>query len=587
MKKITVFPLKIKKGRQIKGKKRSLSRNIKIANKYLLGFLLTAVLFIVAGLIIFSQLKTTLDNVKTIDKRSSRVNEMSELASLLQIKDVQISDYLLTGRNKYVTSFTEYQKQIYDLLNKLEPTLDSKEQQNIFHQIKEKDEKINDMFFGEIKNAVEENQEYMAIVTRNNSSVLREDTVELVHKLMDIIKLEQTNSVKETNKSLQFSSITLIISNITAILLGVVLMILISKSISASLKKVVGITTQLANGNLSTNSLDYEGNDEIGQLATSVNKMKENIYSILSKVASASESVSTRSDELTQSANEVKESNEQIAHTMEELSSGAETQANSSSNLLKNMNDFVKKVRSSEQSGQEIFASSTDVLQLTKQGTELMQQSVQQMQKIDSIVAEAVHKVQGLDKQSNEISNLVSVIKDIADQTNLLSLNAAIEAARAGEHGRGFAVVAEEVRKLSDQVAVSVGEITTIVHNIQNETDHVVDSLSAGYDEVIKGTNQIEKTGSNFKKINQAVSNVNGRIKQISVHLQDLANGSNSMNDLIEEIASVAEESAAGVEQAAASAQQTSSSMDEVSSNAIELSELAEQLNDELKVFKL
>jgi len=111
-----------------------------------------------------------------------------------------------------------------------------------------------------------------------------------------------------------------------------------------------------------------------------------------------------------------------------------------------------------------------------------METSVKQMKQIDSIIADAVQKVQNLEENSNEISNLTLVIKDIADQTNLLSLNAAIEAARAEEHGKGFAVVADEVKKLSEQVSSSVGEITTIVSTIQSETKTVVTTLNSGYD---------------------------------------------------------------------------------------------------------
>src|SRR5690606_29110537 len=248
-------------------------------------------------------------------------------------------------------------------------------------------------------------------------------------------------------------------ANTLAIVLGIVLLLLVSRGITKNLQKVVHTTNEIANGNLVAKPVDYNGKDEIGQLANAVNLMKNNIQDILFKVATAANTVSTRSGELSQSADEVSEGSEQIASTMEELSSGSENQANSASSLAESMSDFVQKVRLSEENGLEVANTSEQVLALTNEGQELMKSSVVQMNQIDQIVSSAVEKVRGLDKQSTEISKLVSVIKDIADQTNLLSLNAAIEAARAGEHGKGFAVVAEEVRKLSEQVATSVGEI--------------------------------------------------------------------------------------------------------------------------------
>src|SRR5690625_4595817 len=122
-----------------------------------------------------------------------------------------------------------------------------------------------------------------------------------------------------------------------------------------------------------------------------------------------------------------------------------------------------------------------------------MSQSVEQMKRIDLIVSNAVEQVRGLDQKSDEISKLIQVVKDIADQTNLLALNAAIEAARAGEHGKGFAVVADEVRKLAEGVTRSVLEITSIVNSIQKETDDVVSSLNNGYKEVKGGIERSEE----------------------------------------------------------------------------------------------
>ena len=121
---------------------------------------------------------------------------------------------------------------------------------------------------------------------------------------------------------------------------------------------------------------------------------------------------------------------------------------------------------------------------MTEDGQKLINDTEQQMYKIDTIVKQAVNRVEGLNNQTREITQLVKVITEIADQTNLLALNAAIEAARAGEQGKGFAVVADEVRKLAEQVSHSVSNISTIVNNIQNETNIVTRSLVEGYEVV-------------------------------------------------------------------------------------------------------
>lgn len=374
---------------------------------------------------------------------------------------------------------------------------------------------------------------------------------------------------------------------IVTLLIAVFISLKITKAITVPIQHIMSRMTAIAKGDLSHDDLHVKYDNEIGQLVSATNGMQRNMRHILEEIHRVSETVSGQSEQLTQSAGDVKTGTEQIASTMEELANGSETQANSASDLSSLMTDFTLKVSETNQHGEDIQKNSVHVLDMTEKGNELMNRSTEQMEKIDAIVKDAVDKMQSLDNHSQEITKLVAVIKGIADQTNLLALNAAIEAARAGEHGKGFAVVADEVRKLAEQVALSVDDITGIVSNIQHESSIAVSSLLDGYQEVEEGTAQIDTTGETFQAINNAVTDMASHIKHVAENLSEMATNSEHINRSIEDIAAVTEESAAGVEETAASAEESFSSMEEVSSSSKHLAKLAEELNHVVGQFKI
>lgn len=378
-----------------------------------------------------------------------------------------------------------------------------------------------------------------------------------------------------------------IIIMILVAVLSVVVAYLTSNNIVKPLNVVMQRMQSISAGDLSSEPLEITEKDETGKLSISMNKMQKTVKSVMKGIAKASEDLSSHSEELNQSASEVKSGSEQVAITMQELATGSETQATTASNLAVVMENFTKKVQSTNKSGEKIKESSMGVLTMTSEGKQYMEDSSRQMAKIDEIVQDAVAKMTTLDNQTQEINNLVVIIQKIADQTNLLALNAAIEAARAGEHGRGFAVVADEVRKLAEQVAVSIADITGFVEKIQTESKRVSDSLQTGYVEVEEGTSQIAKTGQTFNQINASVTTMVDGIKGISDNLESIKVNSEVMNSSIEEIASVSEESAAGVEQTSAASQQITSSMEEVAGSSEQLANLAENLTEMVSHFKL
>lgn len=378
----------------------------------------------------------------------------------------------------------------------------------------------------------------------------------------------------------------LIVSGI-ATLLGIIVVLWFARRIANPINQVTNRMNVLANGDLTQESIKIKRKDEVGQLAGSLNLMQTKMKEIMKNISNASEVMSANSEELTQSSNEVKSGTELIAVTMEELSSGSEVQAHSATDLSMTMSEFAAKVEAVNEHGESLKAASVKVLDMTNEGRQLMDGSTEQMAAIDQIVKDSVKNVNQLNTRSHEISKLVVVIKDIADQTNLLALNAAIEAARAGEQGRGFSVVAEEVRKLAEQTASSVTEITEIVHNIQEGFELVTRSLEHGYSEVEKGTLKIEETGKTFHHISQSIAEMTESFQNITVNMAQIQAGSQEMNGSIQEIAAAAEESAAGIEQTSASIQQTNSAMEEVALSSESLAKLAEELNEVVRQFKL
>ena len=409
---------------------------------------------------------------------------------------------------------------------------------------------------------------------------------ETLYELRDTSLTIAEENYNEGETTFEWARSIIFFIAIGTVVIAAILGTMMGRYVGNPLKQVASRLAAVAQGDLTGELLKNKRKDEIGELTESMNMMQEDLQAVIRSVSNAAERVSGASEELTQSSLEVREGSQQIASTMQELSSGSETQAHTVSTLSEKMEIFLQRITDANEKTENVSEESITVIEKTDEGYKMMEQTLNQMMKIDMIVNDAVKKVSSLEQRSSQVSKLVDVIQDIAEQTNLLALNAAIEAARAGEHGAGFAVVADEVRKLAENVSDSVREITTIIQGIQSDTKEVVVALEDGYNEVNTGTLQMAQTGQNFNAINDAIKQMVEKIEYVTNTLSDVTNESVLINTSIEEIASVAEESAAGIEQTAASSEQSASSMNEISSSANTLAELAESLNKEVSHFK-
>lgn len=560
---------------------------VKITTKLLGSYLAIALLVVVLGVMSFFGLKTVNDNSQELyEERLQPAIILSEVSQLMENTRVHILSGVVGSVPARGETAVENLEEVDLLLEDYsKKSLGAKEQETFDLLM------VNwDLFSEKIRStaAALSAGDYTETMDGVRDSGANYGAANMYLEEL----LEQTDNLsnKTYNQNINtYETVRnmIIVISLVATVLAIVIGILMGRMIGTPLKKISRNLNEVAKGNLTVKPLKMNRKDEIGTLVQASNSMQRELRNVISSVSEATSKVMSSSEELTQSTNEVGQGAEQIAITMQELASGSESQANYTSDLSMNMQNFVQTIEESADQSDEIYQTSTAVKTLTEKGKGLMDTSVSQMQEIDKIVKESVDGVKELDNKSKKVSKLVSVIEDIAEQTNLLALNAAIEAARAGEQGKGFAVVADEVRKLAEQVSHSVGDITHIVQGIQSESSNVAVSLENGYEQVTRGTTQIETTGETFNEISASVESMGSAIKEISDKLQANKKKTVEMNASVEEIASVSEESAAGIEQTSASAQQTTSTMQEVSASSGELARIAEELNDMVDRFKL
>ncbi|WP_039042473.1 methyl-accepting chemotaxis protein [Sporosarcina sp. ZBG7A] len=542
------------------------------------------VMLLVLGLGFF-----TLNSVQRVNEKTKDIIEHDtklvaadlKLANAMAGRMSAVRAYMLFGEEEYKEEFeslTEYATNLQGETEKLGGDLGD---------LVDKTTTWNERLSTDVIDMYDQNRKERAI--KNLESLSIEGT-ELIAEYHRVANKREKQTVKHGDEIIHSGRMTLrwvlAVSLLTLIVSGLS-SALTTRVITRPLIQVRDRMKLMAEGDLSQEPLEILSADEAGQLAVAMNEMSDNTRNMLNRINDVSSSVSAHSEELTQSSTEVNQASAQIAVTMSELTSGIESEANTATDLAMAMERFVERVESANERGEAIQKASVNVMEKTENGSALMESSSEQMQRIDAIVQDAVTKIKGLDVQSQEISKLVVVIKDIADQTNLLALNAAIEAARAGEHGKGFAVVAEEVRKLAEQVAVSVTDITGIVGTIQQESSSVAGSLEAGYEEVEKGTVQLMTTRETFAEISNAVNKMSVDIGVISENLSEIAAGSEEMSESVEEIAAISEQSSAGVQETAAASEQTSSSMEELAGSSAQLAVLGQDLNELVNEFKL
>ncbi|MDF9840017.1 methyl-accepting chemotaxis protein [Paenibacillus sp. PastF-1] len=353
------------------------------------------------------------------------------------------------------------------------------------------------------------------------------------------------------------------------------------------LTRLSGSVNTVAKGDLSHEPILFKSKDEIGTLARDFNDMTASLRNLITQVNDTSMLVASSSQELSASAQETNRAGEHSVNVTIDLADGANTQLRNlegSYRSVQEMSRFITEIASTADSAMNTAA---DNALKARNGRESMDSTTSQMQIVSESISDLSGIIEMLGSHSKEIESIVGTISSIAEETNLLSLNAAIEAARAGEEGRGFAVVAGSVRKLAERSASSAAQIGELVSLIVNQMDKAGETMRRSTDEMVEGKAMIIAAGKSFSEIETSVSDMSSQSQQISETVRDLALISSDLVAAIQSIVAVSNQTAEGAEMLSASSQEQLAAMQEVEASAAFLSSLAEKLQVLVENFKI
>lgn len=426
-------------------------------------------------------------------------------------------------------------------------------------------------------------------------------------------------------------------------ILGFLLYVVISKTISNPLAIVVETIKEVADGNLSVPNVEVKSQDEIASLSIALNNMIDSLKAIVGLVSNTADEISASAEEMAASIDQTSQGAQQVTVSVAQVATGTDQMADSVNqlakgtqrvainisdlsnkvqNISKNVDDGSNSINEINKAIQDVLNDANTVAQLgnetennAAQGKEHIKKAINKIDSIKTVSGEISDTISELGQLSSEIEGIVDLIKSIAGQTNLLALNAAIEAARAGEHGKGFAVVADEVKKLATQSAEATDKITEIIKEIQQKTNKAVVSMDKGIVEVQEGVLVVNDAGSALESIIEQVKTANTNIQSITREIGIVASGSVDLVEMVKSISELtvqavdnAQEISAITEQTAANAQEISSvteqtsastqqvatiieaqttSMEDISANSQSLVKIAENLNQIVSAFKL
>ncbi|OYN66354.1 methyl-accepting chemotaxis protein [Bacillus safensis] len=408
-----------------------------------------------------------------------------------------------------------------------------------------------------------------------------------VHTMNKRAEEAYKQNLENAADNVQWIITSALVSALTLIVIAIFLNIGLTRSIVTPIKSLSYRAKQIAEGNLAVERMDIQRKDEIGGLNESFNQMTDQLISLIKEISKVSSRVETFSIHLNDENKKMMESANQVSVSTDEMANGSQA-------ISEDLQHGVSLIEKMDQHGRKNSERSQTVIRSTEDAIEAVESGKHTLTETKKAIEKNTHATRQIEESAGEftqyasgISAMAKTVSDIADQTNLLSLNAAIEAARAGEAGKGFAVVADEIRKLADESSNATRQIFDMVSHIERGIQSISQTVQEGVKLSFQQQDAMDKTSHSFEDIETKAQHIKQEMAVLNDQIMQSTELGGQVLHSIENISAVVEETAAGSEEISASANEQLQSFHQMNKQVEELMSMTARLNETVQRFKL